>query len=123
MVAPPTGRPARTRFEVRERLHEATLLELVLETGRKHQIRVHAAHAGHPLITDRVHGALRDPTCYEDADPADFEAQLAALPIQRHALHAFHLRFEHPVTDVLLEVEAPLPSDLVLALERLRAGR
>jgi len=119
VVDPPKGRPARTRYEVLSRLQGATLLELVLETGRKHQIRVHAAHAGHPLIADRVYGQLRDPTYYADVDQEEFAAQLEALPIQRHALHAYRLGFDHPVSGSRIDVEALMPVDLQQAIETL----
>lgn len=117
------GQPSRTRYRVRERIEgdtPATLLEVTLETGRKHQIRVHAAHAGHPILCDHVYGDLRDPTYYEDEDPEAFAAHLETLPIQRHALHAWELTFPHPLTGESVRATAPLPADMERALVILR---
>jgi 23S rRNA-/tRNA-specific pseudouridylate synthase len=77
-VSPVAGRPAATRFQVLERGADATLLELVLETGRYHQIRVHAAAAGHPILGDRRHGGP---------------------PFDRLLLHAHQLGLRHPQTE------------------------
>jgi RluA family pseudouridine synthase len=99
-----SGEPAITRYRVVERLAGASLLAVELETGRTHQIRVHLAHLGHPLIADRQYGA-RD----------------SAL-LRRQALHSARLTFLHPSTDAPLTVEAPLPPDLSELRDRLRAG-
>lgn len=94
------GEPAATRFRVEERFAAATLLRLVLETGRTHQIRVHLAHLGHPVLGDRQYGR-------------------AGLDrITRQALHAAHLAFTHPSSGERLDFEAPLPADM----RRLREG-
>lgn len=88
----PGGDPARTRFQVQQRFGEATLLRLALETGRTHQIRVHLAHIGHPVLGDRQYGG--------------------AGGIRRQALHAARLEFPHPATGVPVACEAPLPDDM-----------
>jgi len=76
-----------------------SLLELRLMTGRTHQIRVHLAHAGHPVLGDDKYG--------------DFESNRAARPqVKRLLLHARRLAFSHPVTGVRLRLEAPLPGDM-----------
>ena len=98
------GEPALTRFRVAERLPRATLLELELETGRTHQIRVHMQHAGHPVLGDRQYG------------------QAGKGLIGRQALHASRLSFTHPSSGERLELEAPLPEDMAKVLERLRGG-
>lgn len=98
------GEPARTRFRVVERLPRATLLELELDTGRTHQVRVHMAHAGHPVLGDRQYG------------------RAGTGMIKRQALHAARLAFHHPTTGQRLAFEAPLPDDIARLLERLRAG-
>jgi 23S rRNA pseudouridine1911/1915/1917 synthase len=93
------GRPARTHYEVIERLngpYESTVLRLRLETGRTHQIRVHLASIGHPVVNDLRYGHRRD----------------ERLDEQRLFLHASALSFRHPRTDEVVSVEAPLPSDL-----------
>ena len=96
------GREARTSYRVLEGLAGASLLELYLETGRTHQIRVHLAYLGHPLIGDSVYGK-RSPL------------------LGRHFLHAHHLGFRHPVSDEELELRSPLPEDLAEALETFRS--
>lgn len=84
----------------------AALVELTLDTGRQHQIRLHMAHRGHPVLGDRVYGT---------PDSA------AAAP--RQMLHAFTLSFPHPLTGSRIHVSAPLPDDFARMRERLRARR
>ena len=98
------SREARTHFRVLERFARHTLLLLQLETGRTHQIRVHLKAIGHPVVGDPVYGSGR---ASDD------------VPLQRQFLHAYQLRLTHPSTGKILEVEAPLPSDLVSILSRL----
>lgn len=101
------GQQAVTRYRVLERYAgavPASLLELRLETGRTHQIRVHLAHIDHPVIGDRLYG--RGPS----------------LGMTRQALHAYALRFMHPVSGRCLEFTAPLPDDMEQLLDRLRRG-
>jgi 23S rRNA pseudouridine1911/1915/1917 synthase len=118
------GRDAVTHWEVRERYTGvdgkpvASLLACRLETGRTHQIRVHLAEIGHPLLGDAVYGPGFK-TKAARLSPAAAEA-LAAL--DRQALHAYFLAFEHPVTKEHLEFEAPPPEDLA-ALRRALASR
>lgn len=100
------GRPALTRYLVREKLGVATLVECRLQTGRTHQIRVHMAHIGFPLVGDPVYGLRRS------ADP-----RLAAFP--RQALHAFQLGLVHPVSGDELSWSAPLPADFSALLASL----
>jgi len=106
------GRPAVTRYVVRERLAGATLLDVAPETGRTHQIRVHLASIGHPIVGDATYGGRRR----VPAGPAG--AILAACP--RQALHAARLAFAHPVTGAPLVLESPLPDDLRSVVEALR---
>lgn len=98
------GRAAVTRWTVRERFPGATLLDVAPETGRTHQIRVHLASLGHPVVGDAVYGGRRRPA----AGPSG--ALLASCP--RHALHAACLSFTHPATGVPMRLEAALPGDL-----------
>jgi 23S rRNA pseudouridine1911/1915/1917 synthase len=117
-----TGRVASTRravthWRVQERFGEtAALLEVDLETGRTHQIRVHFAEAGHPLLADRVYGGQRREARLEEDDPV----RLAAAAIGRQALHAWRLAFSHPRSGKALRFEAPIPRDLKAALAILR---
>jgi 23S rRNA pseudouridine1911/1915/1917 synthase len=100
----PGGEHAVTRWRVRERLPDATLLELELETGRTHQIRVHMAHAGHPVVGDRQYGGR------------------AVAGLKRQALHAWRLVFPHPTTGERMALESPLPEDLARVRDALRGS-
>ncbi len=94
----PDGKHARTRYEVEERLVGRTVLGCTLETGRTHQIRVHLAAIGHPVVGDILYGGR------------------AELDLARPFLHARALRFVHPVTGAAIDLSAALPADLVVAL-------
>jgi 23S rRNA pseudouridine1911/1915/1917 synthase len=96
----------------------ASLAEIALHTGRTHQIRVHLAEAGHPLLADATYGGTRR----EARLPADSPVRRAAEAIGRQALHAARLAFDHPRTGRRMTVEAPLPADFRRALAALRAG-
>jgi 23S rRNA pseudouridine1911/1915/1917 synthase len=101
------GREAQTWFEIRERLRGASLLEAAPRTGRTHQIRVHLAAVGHPVLGDRAYGGAGD-------DARD-------LGLDRPFLHAWRLTFDHPVTGERIELEEPLPDDLERSLVRARS--
>ncbi len=104
------GKLAVSVFDPIERFDRlATLARVRIETGRTHQIRVHAQHMGHPLAGDDKYG------------DEGFNRQMKALGLARIFLHAEQLEFLHPVTECTLRVTAPLPDDLSLVLERLRA--
>ena len=114
------GRPARTHWEVRERFGIATHLGLTLDTGRTHQIRVHLANAGHPVIGDPLYGGRGKKLL----SPRESERSLhAALldRLRRQALHASELAFAHPVTGQPLRFTSAAPSDVHEALGLLRA--
>jgi 23S rRNA pseudouridine1911/1915/1917 synthase len=100
------GRHSVTHYTVLEMMPAASLLEVRLETGRTHQIRVHMAALHHPLVGDLTYGA----------DPAI--ARRAGLT--RQWLHAVRLSFDHPVSGSRVEIESPYPVDLTRALEALR---
>ena len=97
------GRTAVTRYEVVERFRGATLLRLAPETGRTHQLRVHLASLGHPIIADRLYGGGRRAA-------GAIAAALEACP--RQALHAESIAFAHPATGAPVVVRSPLPADL-----------
>ena len=102
------GKPAATRYRVEQRFADhAALIECRLLTGRTHQIRVHLAHAGHPLIGDPVYGTRSGRAV---ARLGAEGAEIAAFP--RQALHARLLGFIHPATGERLRFESPLPADL-----------
>jgi 23S rRNA pseudouridine1911/1915/1917 synthase len=96
---------ARTHWRLRERLGDASLLELTLETGRQHQVRVHLAHLGLPILSDPVYGR------------PGRGRPLARRPM----LHAVHLAFAHPVTGARVVVTSPLPADFERVLATLRS--
>jgi len=108
------GREAVTHFRIEERFRAHTLLRVQLETGRTHQIRVHLAHIGFPIVGDGVYGGRR--RLIAGADEAT-RAALAAF--RRQALHAQRLSFDHPATGKHHTFEAPLPEDLAALLEAL----
>jgi 23S rRNA pseudouridine1911/1915/1917 synthase len=102
------GRPSVTHYETVEAFRAATLLDITLETGRTHQIRVHMAAIRHPCVGDLVYGA--DPTLAK------------RLGLERQWLHARALGFEHPGTGEWLAIESPFPADLQRALDVLGEG-
>jgi len=102
------GRPSITHYRTLEAWPRASLVEVHLETGRTHQIRVHMSAMRHPCLGDLTYGA--DPTVAKD------------LGLTRQWLHARRLGFEHPETGDRVVVESPYPDDLQRALDRLRAG-
>ena len=99
------GKPALTEFRLLDTQPQACLVHCKLHTGRTHQIRVHMAHLGHPLVADELYGGR----------------PLAGL--ERQALHAWRLSLVHPVTGQALSWRAPLPTDLRQALASLGLGR
>jgi 23S rRNA pseudouridine1911/1915/1917 synthase len=101
------GREAVTHYRVLKRFRGHTHVRVVLETGRTHQIRVHMAHIGYPLVGDRVYGGRL-------ALPGGASEQLRALlrRFPRQALHAARLSLAHPVSGEPLEVHSPLPEDM-----------
>ncbi len=107
------GKPAVTHFRVVERFGDtAALVECRLETGRTHQIRVHMAESGHPVVGDRVYGRR----------PRDVGLAQLAQALGRQALHAAVLRFRHPITGATIDVRAPMPPDMQNLIVALRQG-
>ena len=101
----PEGKPSETRFRVMMRFAEATLVEASPITGRTHQIRVHTAHAGHPIACDDKYGE------------AEFDARMRALGLQRLFLHASRVTFVHPGSQKEMSFEAPLDPHLQQLLQ------
>jgi 23S rRNA pseudouridine1911/1915/1917 synthase len=106
------GLPAVTRYRVRQSFGSHALLELNPETGRQHQIRVHLAAIGHPIVGDKLYGAGEEAfVAYCDGGlTPELLARFDGLP--RQALHAHRLVFPHPRTGEGVTVESPLPADL-----------
>jgi 23S rRNA pseudouridine1911/1915/1917 synthase len=106
------GKTAVTHFRVVERFGDrAALLECRLETGRTHQIRVHMAESGHPVVGDRVYGR----------PPKDPAVRALATALGRQALHARVLSFRHPITGETIDARAPMPEDMAGLLAALRS--
>jgi len=101
-----TGKTAVTHYRVKERFARASLVEITLETGRTHQIRMHFSEAGFPLLADELYGTRPS-------------SKLTEAP--RLALHAYRLAFAHPRTGKPVSVTSPLPADLASAVKSLRA--
>ena len=124
----PDAKPAMSYYEVMERFRGYTLVKVQPKTGRTHQIRVHLLHIGHPVLADKLYGGRSEfkrsdlmPSASGPRERAGMEEDDVLL--KRQALHAFRLRFRHPVKDTVLEVEAPLPPDMRTALDALRELR
>jgi len=113
------GKHAITHYEVLEPLAYAALVAFRLETGRTHQIRVHAKHLGHPVIGDATYGGAEIRYGPDTAKRRQFLRNLLAV-MPRQALHAAHLGFAHPVTGEALDFSSPLPDDFQHVLDRLR---
>lgn len=106
----PEAKRAITDFEVKERYNGFSLMKVNIQTGRTHQIRVHLADMGHPLVGDKLYG--------QDQKAVQEAAKM--LKLNRHALHADQLIFKHPVTKAKTKVNAPLPMDMAKAIQYLR---
>ncbi len=109
------GKPARTRFEVTKRFRrdqaDFSLLRCFPQTGRQHQIRIHAQHAGYPLVGDKMYGP--DPGYFDRFSKGTLEPEAwVKLRLARQALHASTLELPHPLTRERVRFEAPLPEDL-----------
>ena len=107
----PEGKPSETRFHILKRFAEATLVEASPITGRTHQIRVHTAHAGHPIACDDKYGE------------ATFDGKMRSLGLQRLFLHASRLTFRHPIDDKDMTMEAPLDPHLQALLNKLDSNK
>ncbi len=124
MAVRESGREAITHWEVQEAFNGrdgkpvAALLTCQLETGRTHQIRVHLAHIGHPLMGDAVYG----PHFKTKASHLGPRSQAALTALDRQALHAYLLTLKHPQTGTILEWISDLPEDLTLLRDCLRAA-
>jgi 23S rRNA pseudouridine1911/1915/1917 synthase len=123
MVCPPGGnsRHAATYYEVLERFDGFTYVRLCPQTGRTHQLRVHMHHLQHPVVADRLyegHATLKLSDLVENVPPEN-----DTVLIDRQALHAFRLGFDHPVTGKRLVFEAPMPSDFERVLAAVKQYR
>jgi 23S rRNA pseudouridine1911/1915/1917 synthase len=114
------GKPARTHWRVTQSLGPMSLVEARLDTGRTHQIRVHFAHLGHPVVGDPVYGGRTKKLL--SVPPAQRSLAAAVLDlVARQALHAAVLELAHPVSGQPMHFDSPLPADLAGALQLLGA--
>lgn len=114
------GRRAVTKIRVLERWLRADFLDVALETGRTHQIRVHLAHLGHPVVGDDLYGSGWERGL---GGPERAWAREMARRAPRQFLHAAELAFDHPITGARMQFEAPLPADLEAMAEWARSER
>jgi 23S rRNA pseudouridine1911/1915/1917 synthase len=116
------GRDAETLWKVRRRLAGNTLLELILKTGRTHQIRVHCAAIGHPVVGDPVYRPRKMLAHLKSTLPNLQPAAITALQsVSRQMLHAWQLGFTHPRTHEFMTFEAPIPGDMKDLMKKLRS--
>ena len=114
------GKPARTLYRVLRRLGDSwSLVECRLETGRTHQIRVHMAARGHPLVGDALYGGGGRA---DRRRPLDERRRRALAQCSRQALHAAALAFTHPLTGAALAFRSPLPADMTALIEAAASG-
>ena len=118
-VVKTNGRHAVTHYRVLEVYEGFSLLQLSLETGRLHQIRVHLSYIGHPVAGDAVYGAGRERAL---SDAPSVAVRQALKKLNRQALHAETLGFNHPETDERWKFSAPMPSDMRQVVNALRLG-
>ena len=102
------GKEAITRFEVLQRFNSATLAKVRILTGRTHQIRVHFASVGHPVLGDKTYGKK-----------TSLKLKQKTINFSRQMLHACSLKLRHPATGKLLEFTAPMPEDMEKAIRLL----
>lgn len=126
----PEAKSAVTRFEVLERFRGFSTVRALPQTGRTHQIRVHLAHVGTPVLCDKLYGGFASLTLGEiagkrgaPAKPRGEDADFDAPILRRQALHARRLTFTHPETGKEITVEAPIPEDMRRTLEAIRKYR
>jgi 23S rRNA pseudouridine1911/1915/1917 synthase len=116
------GKPSSTYYEVVERLPGFTFVRVMPFTGRTHQIRVHFSHLGFPVVADATYGKRAGQSYFQWRDKLALEGK--PMPrLERHALHAYRIEFDHPLTGARQAFEAPLPEDMVELLEMLRGAR
>lgn len=108
---------ASTHFEVARRGRGVDLIDCRLETGRQHQIRVHLAYKGHPVVGDKLYGGHEHLFLKYITEGRMTDEMRAVLGFHRHALHSRYLRFHHPELGRWIEVESPLPKDMEGLLE------
>ncbi|MDY6837564.1 MAG: RluA family pseudouridine synthase [Thermodesulfobacteriota bacterium] len=108
-------RSTETRWRIKETFHGATLIDVDLKTGRTHQIRVHSAALGHPVVGDATYGGKRR---WKEVHSRDVQHILCS--VKRQMLHAWQIAFQHPDTQQPVCFESPVPEDMASVIESLR---
>jgi 23S rRNA pseudouridine955/2504/2580 synthase/23S rRNA pseudouridine1911/1915/1917 synthase len=112
------GKEAQTEYTALKRLGHYTVVEILLHTGRQHQIRVHFAALGHPLLVDRLYGNREE--FFLSSIKRNYKVVGAERPlIARLTLHAAEIMFSHPITKEDLQIKAPVPKDIVSLIKQL----
>lgn len=104
MAVSKDGKNAITHFKVLERYDGYTLLQVQIETGRTHQIRVHMSHIGYPIVGDMVYSNGKNP-----------------FGVEGQMLHSYQLEFSHPITNEILKLQAPIPKYFEEVLQKIKA--
>jgi 23S rRNA pseudouridine1911/1915/1917 synthase len=118
------GREALTRYRVVQRFSSSTLLELFPQTGRTHQLRVHLAYLGHPIVGDPQYGIHRGSPLLRDPLRADKSRRPSAeAHLQRPILHAHRLGFQHPTRKAWVEFSSPLPDEVDRVIKNVAFGK
>lgn len=120
METHPAGAEAITDLEVLERRADRTLVRLTPRTGRQHQLRVHMAAIGHPILGDKLYGPGAQEIFFAVIEEGMTDAYRAVLGHARHALHAHQLELDHPASGARVSFTSPLPAELVGLLEESR---
>lgn len=120
MIVTPGGPEARTEYHVVERFAGFTLVRCRLHTGRMHQIRAHLKALGHPIVCDKLYG-IRQELRVSDIRPLH-RGEEDKLLLDRQALHAHRIEFNHPLTLERLKIEAPIPTDMAATIDALKRG-
>jgi 23S rRNA pseudouridine1911/1915/1917 synthase len=115
-TAPKKGRVATTHWKVVEEFPGVTLLEVTLETGRTHQVRVHLSSVGHPVVGDSLYGSAK--RLKESMQAVRDTLRSVSRPL----LHAGYLKFIHPISAAAVDFTVPLPDDFISLLPRLRSA-
>ncbi|MBD3233917.1 MAG: RluA family pseudouridine synthase [candidate division Zixibacteria bacterium] len=113
------SRDAHTQYNVIERFGRYTFAQMRLQTGRTHQIRVHLSHSGYPVLGDPDYGGREQPPGILDKRELDLWRKLMKV-LERQALHAYHLTFEHPISGKSVTFESSLPDDFQEAINSIR---
>ncbi|MDY6916023.1 MAG: RluA family pseudouridine synthase [Candidatus Cloacimonadota bacterium] len=117
MAVSKNGKKAVTHYKILKKFDFFSYLEIQLETGRTHQIRVHFSHINCPILGDPVYSSTKRTLNYLPENLKKKAKYLLANHLKRQALHAYRLKFEHPITKKILQVEAKLPNDIQYTLQ------